>query len=120
MFNKKKLVLPGDSVECRCSLCLPDSEGEEKDSMALLNEILGSLSVEEGDSSREQADMFRETEEGSSMLAEAQPKENSFFLPSQLLDQSLNNPHSSLSGQKKGSNWDQLRPCKHLNQPPSS
>uniref|UniRef100_A0A3Q4AGE6 AH domain-containing protein n=1 Tax=Mola mola TaxID=94237 RepID=A0A3Q4AGE6_MOLML len=80
------------ATEEQCSLCLPESEGEEKDSMALLNEILGSLSVEEGDSSREQADMFGETEEGSSMLAEAQPKENSFFLPSQLLDQSLNNP----------------------------
>ena len=88
--------------------------------MALLNEILGSLSVEERDSSRDPADMFGETEEGSSMRAEAQPQENSFFLPSQLLDQSLNNPNSSLSGQKKGSNSDQLRPCKHVNQPPSS
>ncbi|XP_028436509.1 islet cell autoantigen 1 isoform X1 [Perca flavescens] len=73
-------------------------EGEE--SMALLNEILGSMSVEEGDFSREWKDVFGDTEEGtttaSGRLAETQQKENS-FLPSQLLDQSTNNLHSSLS-----------------------
>ncbi|XP_049438515.1 islet cell autoantigen 1 [Epinephelus fuscoguttatus] len=73
----------------------------EKDSMALLNEILGSMSVDEGDFSREWTEVFGDTEEGagaaSGRPAEAQQKENSFFLPSQLLDQSLNNPQSSLS-----------------------
>ncbi|KAL3060012.1 hypothetical protein OYC64_014581 [Pagothenia borchgrevinki] len=76
-------------------------EGEEKDSMALLNEILGSTSVDEGDFSREWTEVFGDMEEGSSAAsgtaAEAQQKENSFFLPSHLLDQSLNNLQSSLS-----------------------
>lgn len=71
--------------------------------MALLNEILGSMSVDEGDFSREWTDVFGDTEEGTSTAsgrpAETQQKENSFFLPSQLLDQSTNNLHSSLSGQ---------------------
>ena len=72
--------------------------------MALLNEILGSTSVDEGDFSREWTEVFGDMEEGSSAAsgtaAEAQQKENSFFLPSHLLDQSLNNLQSSLSGQK--------------------
>lgn len=72
--------------------------------MALLNEILGSMSVDEGDFSREWTEVFGDGEEGTSAAsgrgpAEAQHKENSFFLPSQLLDQSLNNLQSSLSGQ---------------------
>uniref|UniRef100_A0A3Q1B8K3 AH domain-containing protein n=1 Tax=Amphiprion ocellaris TaxID=80972 RepID=A0A3Q1B8K3_AMPOC len=80
-------------------------EGEEKDSMALLNEILGGLSVDDSDFSREWTEVFGETEEGTSAAsgrpAESQQKENSFFLPSQLLDQSLNNLQSSVSGQKR-------------------
>uniref|UniRef100_A0A3P8P065 AH domain-containing protein n=1 Tax=Astatotilapia calliptera TaxID=8154 RepID=A0A3P8P065_ASTCA len=77
-----------------------ESEGEETDSMALLNEILGGLSVDEGDFSQEWTEVFGETEEGTSAAStrptEAQDKEN-FFLPSQLLDQSLNNLQSSIS-----------------------
>ncbi|XP_035760123.1 islet cell autoantigen 1-like, partial [Neolamprologus brichardi] len=77
------------------------SEGEETDSMALLNEILGGLSVDEGNFSQEWTEVFGETEEGTSAAStrptEAQDKENSFFLPSQLLDQSLNNLQSSIS-----------------------
>ncbi|XP_070768369.1 islet cell autoantigen 1 [Enoplosus armatus] len=79
----------------------PELEGEEKDSMALLNEILGNMSADEGDFSREWTEVFGDTEEGMSAAsgrpAEAQQHENSFFLPSQLLDQSLNNQPSSLS-----------------------
>lgn len=71
--------------------------------MALLNEILGGMSVDEGDFSREWTEVFGEAEEGTSAASSAptdpQQKENSFFLPSQLLDQSLNNPQSSLPGQ---------------------
>lgn len=71
--------------------------------MALLNEILGGLSVDEGDFSQEWTEVFGETEEGtraaSTRPTEAQDKEN-FFLPSQLLDQSLNNLQSSISGQR--------------------
>ncbi len=81
----------------------PGLEGEEKDTMALLNEILGSMSVDEGDFSREWTEVFGDTEDGTSAAsgrpAETQEKETSFFLPSQLLDQNLNNPPSSLSGQ---------------------
>ncbi|XP_054478144.1 islet cell autoantigen 1 isoform X2 [Anoplopoma fimbria] len=76
-------------------------EGEDKDSMALLNEILGSMSVDEGDFSREWTEVFGDTDEGMIAAlgkpAEAQQKENSYFLPSHLLDQSLNNQQSSLS-----------------------
>lgn len=71
--------------------------------MALLNEILGGMSVDEGDFSREWTEVFGDTEEGTSVAsgrpAEAQQKENSLFLPSQLLDQNLNSLQSSLSGQ---------------------
>ncbi|KAM6994436.1 islet cell autoantigen 1 [Tautogolabrus adspersus] len=79
----------------------PDLEGEEKDSMALLNEILGSMSVDEGDFSREWTEVFGDNEEGTSAASgervEAEQREESFFLPSQLFDQSLNNPQSSMS-----------------------
>ncbi|XP_059194297.1 islet cell autoantigen 1 isoform X1 [Centropristis striata] len=81
------------------SLCAyPELEGEEKDSMALLNEILGTMSVDEGDFSREWTEVFGDTKDetsaASGRVAEAQQKEDSFFLPSQLLDQTLNNPES--------------------------
>lgn len=70
--------------------------------MALLNEILGGMSVDEGDFSREWMEVFGDGEDGpttaSSRPVEAQQKENSFFLPSQLLDQSLDDLQSSLSG----------------------
>lgn len=83
----------------------PKSEGKEKDSTALLNEILGGLSVDEGDFSREWIAVFGETEDGTSLassrLAETQQEDNSFFLPSQLLDQSLNILPSSTSGQRE-------------------
>uniref|UniRef100_UPI0037E8AAC5 islet cell autoantigen 1 isoform X2 n=1 Tax=Semicossyphus pulcher TaxID=241346 RepID=UPI0037E8AAC5 len=76
-------------------------EGEERDSMALLNEILGSMSVDEGDFSREWTEVFGDAEEGtgsaSSRPAGEEHEEDSFFLPSQLLDQSLSNLQSSIS-----------------------
>ncbi|XP_071395021.1 islet cell autoantigen 1 [Centroberyx affinis] len=81
----------------------PEQEGEEKDSMALLNEILGGTSLDEGEFSQEWTEVFGEREEGTSAASgrggpvEAQQNENSFFLPSHLLDQSLNNLQSSLS-----------------------
>ncbi|XP_041649017.1 islet cell autoantigen 1 [Cheilinus undulatus] len=78
-----------------------DVDGEEKDSMALLNEILGSMSVDEGDFSREWTEVFGDKDEGMSAASgkpvEAEQKEDSYFLPSQLLDQSLNNLQSSNS-----------------------
>ncbi|XP_034467203.1 islet cell autoantigen 1 [Hippoglossus hippoglossus] len=79
----------------------PELEGEE-DSLAFLNEILGGLSVDEGDFSREWTEVFGDSEDGTSAAASGRPadarqEENDFFLPSHLLDQSLNNLHSSLS-----------------------
>lgn len=74
--------------------------------MALLNEILGSMSVDEGDFSREWMEVFGHSDEGmrpaSGGPTEAQPQENAFFLPSQLLDQGSNHLQSSLSGQNIG------------------
>uniref|UniRef100_A0A4W6G2F1 Islet cell autoantigen 1 n=1 Tax=Lates calcarifer TaxID=8187 RepID=A0A4W6G2F1_LATCA len=98
----KKAETTDDQCEMKIlSRPIQELEGEEKDSMALLNEILGGMSVDEGDFSREWTEVFGDSEEGTSAAsgrqAEAQQKENSFFLPSQLLDQSLNNPQSSLS-----------------------
>ncbi|KAM6910730.1 islet cell autoantigen 1 [Xenentodon cancila] len=69
-----------------------EPQGDEKDDMALLSEILGGLSVDESDFCREWTEVFGETGAGTSAAsagsAEAQQMENSFFLPSQLLDQS--------------------------------
>ncbi|XP_072249775.1 islet cell autoantigen 1 isoform X1 [Leuresthes tenuis] len=79
---------------------------EERDSMALLNEILGVCSVDESDFSQEWTEVFGETDEGtrtaSTGSAETQQKENSFFLPSQLLDQGLN--------KSSGSDWTEIIP----------
>ncbi|XP_041843007.1 islet cell autoantigen 1 isoform X2 [Melanotaenia boesemani] len=70
-----------------------ESDGEEKDSLALLNEILGGLSVDEGDFAQKWTEVFGEPDEATSSAfagsAESQQKEKAFFLPSQLLDQSL-------------------------------
>lgn len=66
----------------------PWSAGEEDDSMTLLTEILGDLFVDQGDSSQDWTEGSGQTD--------AQLKEKSFFLPSQLLDQSLK--RSSVSG----------------------
>lgn len=78
-----------------------DEDGEEKESMALLNEILGSTSLDEGDFSREWREVFGE---GSALEAARvgpvepqQGEESSFFLPSHLLDQNINNVQSSIS-----------------------
>lgn len=68
--------------------------------MAFLNEILGSVSVDGGDFSREWTEVFGDTEEGTGP-ASGRPTEENFFLPSQLLDQSSNHLQSSLSGQNR-------------------
>lgn len=56
--------------------------------MASLKEILGTLSL----------DTETGTTAASDRPAEAQQKEDPLFLPSQLLDHSVNNPQFSLSG----------------------
>lgn len=81
-----------------------EPEAEEKDSVALLNEILGGMCVEEDDFSQEWMEVFGNTDDEMSAASggtaeSGQQKENAFFLPSHLLDQSLNNLQSSLSGE---------------------
>ncbi|XP_034030201.1 islet cell autoantigen 1 isoform X2 [Thalassophryne amazonica] len=76
---------------------------EEKDSMALLSEILGSVSMDEDEFSLEWTEVFGQREEGTSAVSDGggpedgPQTERAFFLPSQLLDQNLNNLQSSLS-----------------------
>lgn len=77
-------------------------EGGERDSMALLNEILGSTSLDEGEFSQEWQEVFGKGDQGSGAtsrggLVEPQQEEDSIFLPSHLLDQNRNNLQSSLS-----------------------
>ncbi|XP_068425958.1 islet cell autoantigen 1 [Clinocottus analis] len=78
----------------------PELEGEAQDGVAFLNDILGGMSVDQGDFSREWTEVFGDPDDGASAAsdrpAEAQHTESSFFLPSQLLDQSLNHQPSSL------------------------
>ncbi|XP_053467590.1 islet cell autoantigen 1 [Ictalurus furcatus] len=79
---------------------------QEKDALSALTEILSSSSVEDADFSREWRDVFGEDESvdgGTSAVTDAQPgkedeEEESFFLPSQLLDQNLHNLQSAVSG----------------------
>uniref|UniRef100_A0A667XPS7 Islet cell autoantigen 1 n=1 Tax=Myripristis murdjan TaxID=586833 RepID=A0A667XPS7_9TELE len=104
-LHKLRWVLLGNEDPLSAYL---EQEGEEKDSMALLNEILGAASLDEGEFSQEWTEVFGEREEatgaasGRGAPAEAQQKETSFFLPSQLLDQNLNNLQSSLSDWARG------------------
>uniref|UniRef100_W5MZ65 Islet cell autoantigen 1 n=1 Tax=Lepisosteus oculatus TaxID=7918 RepID=W5MZ65_LEPOC len=87
--------------------CLPkqpskSAEGSEKDEMALLSEILNSTSLEEGGFSQEwQAAFGEETLANSGAQPAAgepvQEASSSGFLPSQLLDQNLNNLQSSFA-----------------------
>ncbi|XP_061771474.1 islet cell autoantigen 1 isoform X4 [Nerophis ophidion] len=65
-----------------------DSAMEEKDSLALLEEILGGISVHDGDFSQEWSQAFGEEEEEVTDPASSTPTDaSSMFLPSQLLDQ---------------------------------
>ncbi|XP_064205637.1 islet cell autoantigen 1 isoform X2 [Anguilla rostrata] len=74
---------------------------EGGDEMALLNEILNSSSLEEGDFSQEWRAVFGEEDcaSGGSKAGhvETPPEESSCFLPSQLLDQNMNSLHSPFS-----------------------
>ncbi|KAK2903580.1 hypothetical protein Q8A67_008293 [Cirrhinus molitorella] len=68
------------------------SSGQEKDGLSLLNEILGSSSLEDGCFSQEWHEVFGEDD---SVGAE---EESAFFLPSKLLDQNMNDLQSTVSG----------------------
>lgn len=72
------------------------------DSTALLNEILGGMSVAGSDLTSEWTDVFGHgsgKSEATQGGGEDERQEPAFFLPSQLLDQSPGHLQSSLSGQ---------------------
>uniref|UniRef100_A0A673GSQ7 Islet cell autoantigen 1-like n=1 Tax=Sinocyclocheilus rhinocerous TaxID=307959 RepID=A0A673GSQ7_9TELE len=72
----------------------------EQDGLSLLNEILGSSSLEDGGFSQEWREVFGEDDPTGSSRAETQPPEDepAFFLPSTLLDQNMNDLQSTVSG----------------------
>ncbi|XP_061101504.1 islet cell autoantigen 1 [Conger conger] len=78
-----------------------EQEAGERDEMALLNEILNSSSLEEGDFSQQWSAVFGEDDLAGSASRAGQvdtpPEESSCFLPSQLLDQNMNSLHSPFS-----------------------
>ncbi|KAG7469650.1 hypothetical protein MATL_G00131090 [Megalops atlanticus] len=78
-----------------------DHEGGEKDDMALLNEILNSSSLDEGEFSQEWRAVFGEEDPpGSASEAghtEIHHEQSSCFLPSQLLDHNMNKLQSPFS-----------------------
>ncbi len=76
------------------------SGAQEKDGLSLLNEILGSSSLEDRGFSQEWRDVFGEDDPDDGSRAETQlsEEEPAFFLPSKLLDQNMNDPQSSASG----------------------
>lgn len=75
------------------------SRSQEKDGLSLLNEILGSSSLDDGGFSQEWQEVFGEDEQVGSNRTEIQPEEESaFFLPSKLLDQNMNDLQSTVSG----------------------
>lgn len=71
--------------------------------MSLLNEILGSSSLEDGGFSQEWCEVFGEDDPDDGSRAETQlpEEEPAFFLPSKLLDQNMNDLQSTVSGQQK-------------------
>ncbi|RXN10472.1 islet cell autoantigen 1-like protein [Labeo rohita] len=76
------------------------SGGQEKDGLSLLNEILGSSSLEDGGFSQEWREVFGEDDSAGTSRAETQlpEEEPAFFLPSKLLDQNMNDLQSTVSG----------------------
>ncbi|KAF4102781.1 hypothetical protein G5714_015664 [Onychostoma macrolepis] len=76
------------------------SGGQEKDGLSLLNEILGSSSLEDRGFSQEWREVFGEDDPADGSRAETQlpEEEPAFFLPSKLLDQNMNDLQSTVSG----------------------
>uniref|UniRef100_A0A8C2IFQ4 Islet cell autoantigen 1 n=1 Tax=Cyprinus carpio TaxID=7962 RepID=A0A8C2IFQ4_CYPCA len=79
------------------------SGGQEKDGLSLLNEILGSSSLEDRGFSREWREVFGEDDPTGGSRAETQlpEEEPAFFLPSKLLDQNMKDLQSTVSGLQK-------------------
>lgn len=95
-----RVLHPGVPLGVDDLLC---DDASEKDGMALLNEILNSTSLEEGDFSSEWMEVFGEGEpaDSPSKTGQSQSEDpSSFFLPSYLLDQNMNSLQSSATGEK--------------------
>uniref|UniRef100_A0A8C2TM47 Islet cell autoantigen 1 n=1 Tax=Coturnix japonica TaxID=93934 RepID=A0A8C2TM47_COTJA len=82
-----------------------ESEPSDKDDMVLLNEILNASSLEEGEFSKEWTAVFGQVTDlamnssaGDGDNTSAVPSTPSGYLPSQLLDQNMNDLQSSLHG----------------------
>ncbi|XP_053118917.1 islet cell autoantigen 1 isoform X1 [Hemicordylus capensis] len=82
-----------------------EPEATDKDDMVLLNEILNASSLDDGEFSREWTAVFGEdpladlaTNSSVGEMESNQPPSSSGFLPSQLLDQNMNDLQSSLRG----------------------
>ncbi|KAJ7985416.1 hypothetical protein DPEC_G00351820 [Dallia pectoralis] len=113
-------------------------EGGERDSMALLNEILGSTSLDEGEFSREWQEVFGDGDQGSGGASRGAPvvtqheEDSSFFLPSHLLDHNRDNlqssdwttnipkPISQATEQSSGANQNASRPPAGRGKPETS
>jgi len=87
-----------------------ESESSDKDDMVLLNEILNASSLEEGEFSKEWTAVFGQVTDlamnssaGDGDNTSAVASTPSGYLPSQLLDQNMNDLQSSLHG--KSSSW---------------
>ncbi|KAJ6666608.1 hypothetical protein lerEdw1_020331 [Lerista edwardsae] len=80
----------------------PKPEATDKDDMVLLNEILNASSLDDGEFSREWTAVFGEDPLAdlatNSTVGELETNQSSGFLPSQLLDQNMNDLQSSLQG----------------------
>ncbi|XP_026139038.1 islet cell autoantigen 1 isoform X1 [Carassius auratus] len=76
------------------------SSSQEKDGLSLLNEILGSSSLEDRGFSQEWREVFGEDDLTGGNRADTQVSEEepAFFLPSKLLDQNMNGQQSTVSG----------------------
>ncbi|XP_062841551.1 islet cell autoantigen 1 isoform X2 [Trichomycterus rosablanca] len=89
---KKDTTQSGATEEKHCG-----SNSQEKDDLSMLSEILGSSSMEESDFSQQWRDIFGD-DEPAALDAQPEEQEASFFLPSQLLDQNMNNLQTAMSG----------------------
>ncbi|XP_077077596.1 islet cell autoantigen 1 [Siphateles boraxobius] len=98
LISIEQETLNSNSIQTGNDECF--SSGQEKDGLSLLDEILGSSSLEDRGFSQEWREVFGEEEPDCSSRAEIQPSEEeyAFFLPSQLLDQNMNDRQSTVSG----------------------
>uniref|UniRef100_A0A8C1HRJ6 Islet cell autoantigen 1 n=2 Tax=Cyprinus carpio TaxID=7962 RepID=A0A8C1HRJ6_CYPCA len=95
---KRKMKAKAEDEEMRNDDAF--SGGQEKDGLSLLNEILGSSSLEDGGFSQEWREVFGEEDAAGGSRADTQlsEEESAFFLPSKLFDQNMNGLQSTVSG----------------------